>query len=403
MKQEEIKKYTTLLSLYFAQSMPTSFFSTAIPVIMRMENYSLESIGYLQLVRLPWILKFLWAPLLDKTSSGSNHFKKWIIFSELIYALAIIISGFFSLQNNLTTIILLVFLSFIIAATQDIATDAFAILVLNNKEKSLGNSMQTAGNFAGGIVGSGILLIVYPLLGWQNLLTGIGLLLLLALVPLLLFKGHVLKNPETKSVKIIPFEFVLFFKQENIKKHVLLLFLFYTPIIGTLTMFKPYLVDLGYELKQIGSISGIFGTAFGALTAIPAGLMIRKTGMHFSSRVFMGFNLIVSIFFVVFTFLSPNVVLVYTAAGLLWGTYAMSTVFIYTLGMQTVREGREATDFTIQIVIVHLGGLVLSVFSGKISDLIAYRGFFTIEFLLALLLFFAVPSLLKNRNFADPH
>ncbi|MBE0653957.1 MAG: MFS transporter, partial [Bacteroidales bacterium] len=55
----ELKKYGTLLSLYLAQSIPMSFFSTVVPVIMRQENYSLESIGYLQLIKLPWILKFL--------------------------------------------------------------------------------------------------------------------------------------------------------------------------------------------------------------------------------------------------------------------------------------------------------------------------------------------------------
>ena len=41
----DIRKYGTLLSLYLAQSIPMSFFSTVVPVIMREENYSLESIG----------------------------------------------------------------------------------------------------------------------------------------------------------------------------------------------------------------------------------------------------------------------------------------------------------------------------------------------------------------------
>jgi hypothetical protein len=48
-----------------------SFFSTVIPVIMRQENYSLESIGLLQLVKLPWIFKFLWAPLIDNVSRST--------------------------------------------------------------------------------------------------------------------------------------------------------------------------------------------------------------------------------------------------------------------------------------------------------------------------------------------
>ena len=398
MNKNEVNKYFILITLYFAQSMPTSFFSTAIPVIMRMENYSLESIGYLQLVRLPWIIKFLWAPVLDKTSRGTVHTKKWIIFSEVFYAAVIVSAGFFNLQDNLSAIFIFIILSFFIAATQDIATDTFAILILNDKEKSLGNSMQTAGNFLGGIVGSGVLLIFYRFLGWQNLLASLALIVLLALVPLIFYKNHKTKIIGEKFKKVSAFEFVYFFKQKHIGGHVLMLFLFYTSIIGILTMFKPYLVDLGYNIKQIGYISGIFGTALGAAVAIPAGFLIRKKGVVFSSWIIGSLNLLVTIFFVLFTFLKHNMVLVYCGAGLLWSAYAVSTVFIYTLGMKTVRNGREGTDFTIQIVIAHVGGLIVSVLSGKISDVINYQGFFMIEFGLAMLNLFLIPIILKKRK-----
>ncbi|MBP8011770.1 MAG: MFS transporter, partial [Parabacteroides sp.] len=59
-------KLVTFFCLYIAQSIPMSFFSTVIPVMMRQENFSLASIGLLQLIKLPWILKFLWSPLVDR-------------------------------------------------------------------------------------------------------------------------------------------------------------------------------------------------------------------------------------------------------------------------------------------------------------------------------------------------
>ena len=94
MKKNELNKYGTLLSLYLAQSIPMSFFSTVIPVIMRMESYSLEPIGYIQLIKLPWILKMLWAPLVDKTSKNKRHYRRWIILSEAFYALIILITSY---------------------------------------------------------------------------------------------------------------------------------------------------------------------------------------------------------------------------------------------------------------------------------------------------------------------
>jgi hypothetical protein len=94
MKQKEANKYFTLLSLYLAQSIPMSFFSTVVPVIMRMENYSLESIGYLQLIKLPWIIKFLWAPLVDKTCQNTRQYRRWILVSEFFMQLSFFPSGF---------------------------------------------------------------------------------------------------------------------------------------------------------------------------------------------------------------------------------------------------------------------------------------------------------------------
>ena len=95
MNKEKFKKLSTLLSLYVAQAIPMSFFSTVVPVIMRQENYSLESIGLLQLIKLPWIIKFFWAPLVDNTSHSLKDYKKWIFYSEIFYAIIILSCGFF--------------------------------------------------------------------------------------------------------------------------------------------------------------------------------------------------------------------------------------------------------------------------------------------------------------------
>ncbi|MBN1822220.1 MAG: MFS transporter [Prolixibacteraceae bacterium] len=395
MKGKEFNKYYTLLSLYLAQSIPMSFFSTVIPVIMRMENYSLESIGYLQLIKLPWIIKFLWAPLIDKTSRSSKQYRRWILSSEFFYAAVIVSIGFLNLQTDFITIIILMVIAFTASATQDIATDAFAILILKEKERSIGNSMQSAGSFIGTLVGSGVLLVIYHYWGWLPLLHCLGLFVLIALIPVILFKNHAGRELEKSRKNISPLEFIHFFKQKNIGGHLILLFIFYSGIIGILTMVKPYLVDLKYDIKEIGFISGIFGTAVGALMTIPAGMYIRKKGVVKSVWIFPILGLITSIYFLGLTYTGHPLYMIYIGVALLWGTYAMSTVFIYTLGMKIVRKGKEGTDFTIQIVITHLSSLIIAVMSGKVADAITYRGLFAIEVGMAILILVLIPFIFK--------
>jgi hypothetical protein len=152
-ERRKVMNLGTYLSLYIAQTIPMSFFSTVLPVIMRQENFSLASIGLLQLIKLPWIFKFLWSPLVDRNCVTTKDYKRWIFSSELIYAALIFIVAFLDFKTDFYVILVLVIFSFRFA-TQDIATDALAVLSFNHRDKSLVNSMQSVGSFGGAMVGA---------------------------------------------------------------------------------------------------------------------------------------------------------------------------------------------------------------------------------------------------------
>lgn len=402
MKQANWPKFPVLFSLYIAQSVPMSFFSTVVPVIMRQENYSLESIGLLQLVKLPWILKFLWAPLVDNNASTMRQYKRWIYLSEFFYALIILHIGFFSLQTDFSLIVALMLIAFTASATQDIATDAFAILLLKKSERSLGNSMQSAGSFIGTLLGSGVLLIVYYYLGWYFLLICLALFVLLALIPLRFVK---LNEPEVAPAKHkVSFrDLISFFKVPGMPNWVLLLFFYYSGIIGILAMLKPWLVDLGYNARDIGFMAGIFGTAVAASSAMAAGWLIKKAGKKKALFGFLIYSLLAGIYFWFISQLSISTPLIYLGIFMLWSAYGMSTVAIYTSSMDLVRPGREGTDFTLQIVITHLSSLIMAVLSGKIADSLGYTNLFLIEIIFSIfaliLLSFTLKKVYKHHEF----
>jgi predicted MFS family arabinose efflux permease len=381
-----------------------SFFSTVIPVIMRQEKYSLESIGLLQLVKLPWILKFLWAPVIDNNARSNSQLKRVIIFSEIFYAAVILSIAMFNLQTDFRLIVMLMIVAFIASATQDIAVDIFAILQLKPAERSLGNSMQSAGSFVGSLFGTGVLLIAYHYFGWTNLLVILAAFVVFAIVPLLFYRAPQINKSENENKQHISFaEIFRFFAEKGKHKRVLILVFYYSGIIGILTMLKPYLVDLGYNVKQIGFMSGIFGTSMGALSALAGGFLVRNAGRRLSMYIFSLVSLTAAIWFWFMTRTVPPLSVIYIGIGLLWGAYGLSTVAIYTTSMDIVRKGREGTDFTLQIVITHLSSLIIAVASGKVADLIGYNGLFSIEILLCLLtlgvLFYSLPKEKKYAGF----
>lgn len=380
MSHQHLKKYSTLLSLYVAQSIPMSFFSTVVPVIMRQEAYSLESIGYLQLVKLPWILKFLWAPFIDKNCQSRRDYRRWIIFSELFYAMIILGISFFELSTDFTAIIIMMVIAFTASATQDIATDAFAILSLSRDERGVGNSMQSSGSFIGTLMGSGVLLVVYHYLGWQILLICLALFVTLALIPLYSIKKKAISQkgaPPSKAVSMG--DIGSFFRQKNIGRQVFLLVIFYSGIIGILTMIKPFLVDVEFSVLEIGLMSGVYGTSVAVVMAMLVGHLIRRVGRRPMIIIVSFLMMSASLFFYTMSLSTASPAILFIGIAMVWGSYGAASVMIYTIAMDVVRPGREGTDFTIQIVITHLSSLIIAVSSGKIADMIGYSGLFGIE------------------------
>jgi len=367
-----------------------SFFSTALPVLMRQGNYSLFAIALLKLIKLPWILKFLWSPLVDSRTESIRDYKRWIFGAEIVYALIIFGVAMLNIETNFTLIFLLILLAFVSSATQDIATDAMAARSFERKNSSLLNSMQSMGSFTGSMVGGGFLLLLFHRIGWSRLLPWLAIFVLVALIPLAMNKKITLQGRHS-SRKASPRDMWLFFTQRKIWRQILFLTLFYAGLIGILSSLSPYLVDRGYQMKEIGAMVGIFGVSTGILFAFLAGIFIRKAGKLHSRKIISACILLPSAYFLWLTLSNVHShVLVLIGIALVWGAYGMASTVINTSAMDIVREGREGTDFTLQIVLTHLSAMIISLVSARVGDLLGYQGLFAMELTLAVISFIFV-------------
>lgn len=401
MNSQKGGKLFTFFCLYIAQSIPMSFFSTVLPVIMRQQNFSLELIAMLQFLKLPWILKFLWSPAIDRTSSRLSHYKRWIFSSEMIYALIILVVSFLDFQITPLLIVGLIFCSFIASATQDIATDALAVVSFSKKNKSLVNSMQSMGSFGGAMIGGGLLLLLYHRLGWETLLPFLALFTVISIIPLIFFKEKHMEEtiPEKKIEKIDPNDLLGFFKQKGIGKQIVFLFLYYMGLIGILAMLKPMLVDWGYGMREIGIMSGIIGSSVGCLASFGAGFIVRRIGRNTSRILFACMTLATAVYFYcLVTFLPVNIATLHIGITLLWASYGMSTIVVYTTSMDCVRKGFEGTDFTIQTVITHLSSMVIAVLSGKLAGSFGYNTLFQVEIGIAMLSLVYIVIIFRKKS-----
>jgi PAT family beta-lactamase induction signal transducer AmpG len=175
--------FTLLGALYFAQGLPFGFFTQALPVMLRKAGVSLEHIGLASLLALPWALKFLAAPMLDRTPSR----RRWLLGLQAASTSLLVAAGTFDM-TWLAPILVVVFLVNLVAATQDIATDALAVDSLEPAHRGLANGLQVGAYRVGMIVGGGALLVAFDVIGWSGVFLVMAALTVLTTLPVLRWK-----------------------------------------------------------------------------------------------------------------------------------------------------------------------------------------------------------------------
>lgn len=368
----------TFFCLYIAQTIPMTFFSTALQVMMRQHDFSLSSIALLQIVKLPWVLKFLWSPMVDRHCVTVKDYKRVIFSSELAYAVLIFMLGFLEIETDIYLIASLIFLSLVASATQDIATDALAVLSFTKQDKGLVNSMQSMGSFGGTLIGGGVLLLILQAYGWTRVIPFLGLFVLVALIPLSRNK-HLTIKPKKPQERAKLTDFIWFFLRKSIWRQIGFLFLYYASIIGLLSILRPYLVDHGYDMHEIGVMSGIIGTGSAFFVSLAAGFIVRRIGCYKARILFAMGTFCTTLFFFGLNQLAFLPWMMCIGIAMLWSCYGMSTIVVYTSAMENVRPGREGTDFTIQTVLTHLSGLLIAILAGNIADHFGYNTLFLFQ------------------------
>jgi len=324
----------TFFFLYIAQAVPSSFLSTALQVLMRENN---STIGLLQLVKLPWIIKFLWAPMVDRRCVTVNDYKRTIIVSELVYAALLLTIGFLHVSTDIYFIIFLVVLSLVTSGTQDVATDALAVLTFKKSDKSMVNSMQSMGSFGGALLGGGVLLMALHRYGWQTVLPFLAIFVLIALLPLL-FNKYLTINEKPKETKAKKADFIWFFTQKGIWKQIVFLVIYYAGIFGTLSLLRSFLVDHGYNMKEIGLISGVLGTGVAFFASWGAGFFVRKYGVFKARIAFACIILITTLYF--FLMLSDTITTLSSFMGNLRHVHHSGVCFVDGKGSTWQRRNR---------------------------------------------------------------
>jgi MFS transporter, PAT family, beta-lactamase induction signal transducer AmpG len=356
----------TLGALYLAQGLPYGFFVHALPTLLRERGHGLVLVGLSSLVALPWALKALLGPWVD---ASPRPLAAWIALCQVVGAAGLFTASLAADAGALSMLAALALATSAVSATQDVATDALAVDMLSPALRGPGNGVQVAAYRVGMILGGGALLIVADRVGFRIAGTLSAALLLASSLVLIACPWQRRVPPAHRPA-------FAFGKPPGGAVWIGLLLSLKAGEGLAVALLRPLLVDLGGGLEEVGMILGLGGSVAGFTGALVGGFLAGRLGHSRALRLGVGLQTLGLFALVAAPSLSMSSIAALVAAEALAGGTA--TAALFTGMMDKCRQGREATDYSLQAsLVVAATGLAATV-SGLLATALGYAPAFAL-------------------------
>lgn len=287
-------KVLTMLMLGFASGLPLYLVGNTMGYWMREAGNELSDIGFLSWVGLAYSLKFLWAPIIDKTDvpllGRLGRRRGWMLLSQLVVAAALIGMSVIQPQGGLVLFGVMALVAAFASATQDIVIDAWRIEASDNEgELGLMSAASQYGYRIALLVTDALILILAARIGWSPSYAVMALLMGIGIIGVFMAKEPVERRALDAAQQVqtsglldgIVGPFVAFFRTHG--KFALLMLaaisLYRLPDFIMGPMANPFYADLGVSKDFVGEIRASIGLVVAFLGIGAAGLSAVRFGV----------------------------------------------------------------------------------------------------------------------------
>ena len=361
-------------ALSFASGLPYFFFNETIPVWLAQEGVSLAGIGLATGASMPWVLKFLWAPFVDRLGSRRAWIRACLVL--LAAATAILTGGDPAHHGIWLGALLLLYVT--LSATQDIAIDAYTIETTSGRELGVANSVRIGAYRGASFVSSALLVYIAARRGWDAaFLAGAAITAALAAGSFVL--------PETsrgsQHTEALGEPIVALLRRPGIWAVILFALLFKLDISAMDPMTKPFWVARGLSLDQIAVLTTgrLIATLVGATLG---GVLATRIGI-FRALWTMGLvQLLSSLGYSLAAALPAHGGLISAAA--LFENFAagLGTAAFLAFLMSVCERRYAATQFALLTAVYALSRWAVGLSSGLLAEWLGFAQYFLLTFAL---------------------
>ncbi|APX23219.1 MAG: MFS transporter [Rhodobacteraceae bacterium] len=364
--------------VYVAQSVLGGVTWTGLPGVLRSQELPLDRIGLVSLLVLPWALKFLWAPAVERfrlPAMGRDRSGAIVLLGVAVVIAMLVVAGLVGPSPVLPVLAVLMVAAFA-TATVDIACDGYVVAALSGTRYGWGNAAQVGGAYLGSAIGGGVFLILVDHAGWTVGTWAMAATILAICLPFVFVasratparRSHV---PRLRSALARP----------EVRRGLVIAALYVVAQKTAMGLFGPFFIDAGYDLGALGLLSGLGSLTLGLVGALGGGALVRR----FSARPVLVGAVIAQALLLLVVALSAGAVWLQPATVapvamvLSAAVMALGFVALYGQFMSWSDPRQGGVDFTLFQCMDAGVSMVAGLSAGVVAEHLGYAAFFGIS------------------------
>ncbi|MBC8393473.1 MAG: AmpG family muropeptide MFS transporter [Deltaproteobacteria bacterium] len=384
------------LLMGFACGLPLLLTITVLQAWMKEEGVDLTVIGLMALVGLPYTLKFLWAPFLDRfTLPFLGRRRGWLLVAQIALIFSIAGLGFTDPRHSPLQVAFVAFLVTFFSASQDIVVDAYRREDLSDEELGLGSSLYINGYRVGMLLASGGGLIMADSIPFSMVYMIMAACMLPGVLTTLLTPEPELSFGTPKNLREAVIDPLVEYFSRQGALWILAFILFYK--IGdtmAAAMTTPFYLDIGFSKTEIGAVVKLFGFWATIVGSMVGGVLMLHLGINRSLWVFGFLQAISTAGFVILARIGYNVPALSAVIAFENLSGGMGTAAYAAFMASITNKKFTATQYALLTSLMGIPRVIASAPTGFLAKHIGWEGFFVACTLIA------IPGMLLLLKFA---
>jgi len=380
------KRIALMLPLGFASGLPLALTSGTLQAWLTVAGVDLKTIGIFTLVGLPYSLKFLWAPVIDRIAfPWLGRRRGWMLLTQIAVAAGLALMGLVGTESGPQWLGIIAIAVAFMSASLDIVFDAYRTDVLLPAERGFGAAVWVNGYRLALLLASAGALVLADHIGWRGTYLALAALMAVGIVTIFFSPNPAAAGIAPRTLKeAVGQPLRELFARPGIYALLCLIVLYKLgdAVAGSLqTAF--FIGGLGFTAGEVGYVKGL-GIAATLIGALAGGMVMAKSGLARSLLLFGVLQALSNLSFVLLAWIGKSYEGLAAAVVIENVTGGMGTAAFVALVMSLCDHRYTATQFALLSSLEAFG----RVFSGRPSaeavDLVGWDWFFFLSFLLAL-------------------